>query len=276
MINIAAVIPTFNRKDYLKNILNDLYSQEQSNYILEIIIVVDGSNDGTLEMLETQYPKVNIIQGNGNWWYTRCINEGIKLNPDYFLIMNNDTVIDEDAVTSLVNSCNRYNDNAIVTGKVNHYDEKNRLQDVGYNFKGKCLDFDRIGLNEIDSAQYDEETERDMIDDVYWLYPKALYDKIGGYSNYFGFNAEQADLALRAKKVGYKLIYNPDAKLWHKGSVSIGGRDYNPNQAYWTIQSSLIQRYIHLNKMRFFQFYLKTINSLIYTFIKSLYFGNIR
>ena len=274
---VVVITLNYNQNDYTIKCINSLLDSSYKNFI--VLLIDNGSAEENYIQLQRGLNKDSrlilkrIVKNCG---YVGGINygleEGIKLDPSYFLIMNNDTVIDENAITSLVNACKRCNNNALVTGKVYHFEEKNRLQDVGYNFKGKCLDFNRIGLNEIDSAQYDEETERDMIDDIYWLFPKTLYDKIGGYSTYFWFNAEQVDFALRAKKLGYKLIYNPDANLWHKGSVSIGGRDYNPNQAYWHTQSSLILRYIHLNKLNFFKYYLITIMSIIRTFIKSLYF----
>ena len=83
-----------------------------------------------------------IIQNRG---YVGGINygleEGIKLNPDYFLIMNNDTIIDKNAITELVNACKRHEDKAIVTGKVYHYEEPNKLQNIGYYFKNKYLDY---------------------------------------------------------------------------------------------------------------------------------------
>src|ERR1035438_10494703 len=107
MIRIVAIIPTFNRKNHLKDILNDLYNQELNNYTMEIIVIVDGSTDGTLEMLKTEYPDVNIIQGNGNWWYTKSMNEGfkfgLKLKADFFLTLNDDITINSEYIKILLN-----------------------------------------------------------------------------------------------------------------------------------------------------------------------------
>ena len=201
------------------------------------------------------------------------LEEGAKLNPDYFLIMNNDTVIDKAAVYELVRTSKEYNNKAIISGKAYNYDEPNRLQLVGFKkTNDRMLIFSRIGINEIDIGQYDKVMEMDCLDDIFWLLPAKLYLEIGGYSPYFWFNYEQEDFAIRAKKVGYKLIYTPEAKIWHKGSASVGGRNYNPNLAYWAIQSSLILKYIHLPKIHFFNFYFQTIYSIIRTFIKSAYF----
>ena len=98
---------------------------------------------------------------------------------------------------------------------------------------------------------------------------KSLYDEIGGYSTYFWFNCEQEDFALRAKKEGYKLIYTPKAKIWHKGSASIGGRNYNPKLVYWHIQSILMVTYLHLNKRHFFAFFIIILGSISVSVIKA-------
>jgi GT2 family glycosyltransferase len=118
MIRIAAVIPTHNRLKYLKNILNDLYGQEPNNSILEIIVVVDGSTDGTLEMLKKEYPKVKIVLGNGEWWYTKSMNEGfklgLKLNEDFFLTLNDDISLPGDYIKKLLDDYNRLEKNSIL------------------------------------------------------------------------------------------------------------------------------------------------------------------
>src|ERR1700743_2398741 len=78
-IKIAAVIPTFNRVNSLGAILPCPQSPSYTHPIITIpIVIVDGSTDGTLEMLSADFPAAVIVRGDGNWWYTRCINEGIK------------------------------------------------------------------------------------------------------------------------------------------------------------------------------------------------------
>lgn len=262
--------------------LSCVHSILKSNYNdFKLLLIDNGSNINNYENLKKNIPKNNKLilkRIEDNSGYVGGINfglqEGLKYYPDYFLIMNNDTIIDSNAITELVKTCNEFDDRAIVTGKVYHYDSPDVLQDIGYSYLNKkTLQFKRIGLNQIDSGQYNITQERDMIDDVFWLFPVRLYTDIGGYSTYFWFNAEQVDFALRAKKNKYKLIYTPYAKLWHKGSVSIGGRDKNPKLAYWHIQSSLILGFIHLNFVNFFIFFLSILKSVIVTNIKSLLYS---
>src|ERR1035437_7338298 len=274
---VVVITLNYNQNDYTIKCINSLLDSTYKNFI--ILLIDNGSKEEHYLRLQKELNKDSriilkrIVQNCG---YVGGINygleEGIKLDPGYFLIMNNDTIIDKNAISAFVRTSKEYESNAIVSGKAYHFDEPNKLQLVGIMMvENKLLISKQIGVDEIDNGQYEEIVEYDLLDDIFWLIPAKLFLEIGGYSSYFWFNYEQEDFAIRAKNVGYRLIYTPKAKIWHKGSLSIGGRDYNPNQAYWTIQSSLILRYLHLQKTHFIKFYFKTIISIISTFIKSFY-----
>jgi GT2 family glycosyltransferase len=271
---VVAITLNYNQNDYTIKFVDSLLESDHLNLIL--LLVDNGSTEKNYQELESLLPKdprIILKRIFNNMGYVGGINYGLEqailLDPDYFLIINNDTKIGEKSLSELVKTCKIYNDKAIVSGKVYHYEESNKLQDIGYIFSNRTqLIIKRIGVNEIDQGQYDKLEERDLLDDVYWLFPRELYLSIGGYSPYFWFNAEQADFAIRAKKLGYKLIYTPDAKLWHKGSVSIGGRNMNPKLAYWDIQSSLILRHLHLNKYQFMLFFFSITESILRSYFK--------
>jgi len=275
---ILVVILNYNQNEYTIKCVESLIKSKNQNF--KILIIDNGSSKENQNELSRKLPKdekvilKNIEENRG---YVGGINfgleEGAKLKPDYYLIMNNDTVIDEDAIDELQHTLKDYNNKAIVSGKVYHYDDPERLQFVGYKYiNKKFLTRKSFGVDELDKGQYNMVQERDMLDDIFWIFPAELYKSIGGYSSYFWFNSEQADFALRAQRVGYKLVFTPKAKIWHKGSVSVGGRGRNPRLAYWTVQSSLILKYLHLNKLHFLIVYLNTLKSVITTFIKSIYY----
>ena len=258
--------------DCIKSLLNLNYDNFQ------IFLVDNGASVENHNDLKRKIPddkRLTYYRLNTNIGYVGgvnfALNQGMKLNPNYFLIMNNDTIIDKNAVNELVNCCKTNYNNAIVSGKVYNYDDPQCLQYVGSKLiNSGILKYKSLGVNEIDKGQYDSIEERDMLDDIFWLIPTEIYKVIGNYSPYFWFNNEQADYALRAKKAGFKLLYTPYAKLWHKGSVAIGGRNKNPALAYWTIQGTLIFRYLHLSKSQFILFYLKTLVSILASFIVSI------
>lgn len=276
---VSIITLNYNQNQYTIDCVNSVLKSDYSNF--EIILVDNGSTLENFKDLENRLPKdrrLIVARYIKNTGYVGGVNKGLsqanKSKPDYLLVMNNDTLIDEKAIDELVKTSKDYNDNGIVSGKVYHFDEPNKLQDIGRKYLNKnSLTFKRLGLNEMDSGQYDKVEFRDMLDDVFWLFPSELYNTVGEYSAYFWFNSEQADYALRAKKIGYKLIYTPKAKIWHKGSVTIGGRSRNPKQAYWTTQSSLILRFLHLTKWHFLKYYITIFVQILLTYFKLIFNG---
>jgi GT2 family glycosyltransferase len=274
---VLVILLNYNQNEYTINCIDSILKSTYSNF--RILLIDNGSefqNFNKLADLYTGYEKVTVKRIDKNIGYVGGVNYGLQyglaFRADYFLILNNDTVIDDVAIYELMDVLNRYFDRAIVSGKVYEFGDDNILQDIGRKLvKPNLLKYERVGFHEKDNGQYDKECERDMLDDVFWLFHKSLIEMIGGYSDFFWFNGEQADFALRAKKSGYKLIYAPKAKIWHKGSVSIGGRDRNPKQAYFTIQSSLLLRFLHLKKKHFLRFYLLTLVSVLSTLVKAIF-----
>ncbi len=107
ILKIALLIPTYNRKNELRDILNDFNAQILEKSIeLTTFVVVDGSTDGTIDMLNQEFKEVNMILGSGEWWYTRSINEGFryvtKKDFDLVLIINDDCRIGNDYLQELI------------------------------------------------------------------------------------------------------------------------------------------------------------------------------
>lgn len=101
---IYIVIPVYNRKEFTRDCLISLRNQTYKNH--KTIIVDDGSTDGTKEMLQTEFPDVIVLFGDGNLFWTRAINMGIRraldLGAEYVLTLNNDTVATEDFLEKMM------------------------------------------------------------------------------------------------------------------------------------------------------------------------------
>jgi GT2 family glycosyltransferase len=120
MEKLGVIIPTFNRKSYLKVLLYQLFSQEKNNvWELIPVVIVDGSTDGTYEMLAEEFPQVHVVKGTGKWWWTKSVNEGIKFalqlfNPSYILLLNDDSCIQPDYIKSLLQTAATAAKNCII------------------------------------------------------------------------------------------------------------------------------------------------------------------
>ncbi|MDN3643379.1 glycosyltransferase family 2 protein [Lutimonas halocynthiae] len=276
---VVVVLLNYNQNDYTLKCIESLLKSDYNNF--KIYLIDNGSTVENEMELSRKLPKDNrlvytvlkdnIGYGKGTNY---ILDKALECDPQYYLIMNNDTIIDKGAIKELVSTSKEYNDEALVTGKVYHYDQPEKLQFVGFRYiNKKNLSYVRMGVDEVDNGQYEGTVERDMIDDIFVLHSAKVYKKIGGYSPYFWVNGVNIDRALRAMENGFKLVYTSKAILWHKGSVSIGGRDKNPKIGFWDVQSKLMIRYIHLSKSRFLSSYFRILfNDVSRTYIKSKYY----
>lgn len=276
---VIVITINYNHAPMTIDCVNSVLQTTYTNF--QIFLVDNGSEESDFLKLVSAYDqesKVEILRIDNNCGYVGGVNHGLRnasaLKPDYYLIMNNDTIIDPCAISNLVLSAMKNDNNAIVSGKVYHFNDLKRLQYIGGNLVNRnYLIVENPGKNEIDNGQYDKEEQRDMLDDIFWLIPSRVFKKVGLYSNFFFLYAEQGDYARRAINAGFKLIYTPNAIIWHKGSVTTGASDrYKPHVNYWRKRGSVTYRALHIKKRYFHMFVFKLIvkhmKRMIVLFIK--------
>lgn len=254
---VFVIVVNYNQEQYTVDCIKSLLDSDYEN--LQICLIDNGSSSQVRNELKRLLPKsdkLTLYFLSQNLGYVGGVNYGLKQGekvlPDYYLIMNNDTLIDRCSISQLVVCAKKHQDLAIVSGKVFNYGEKDSLQYIG-----QAKDPEN-GLNQVsivknrreqDIGQYDQEMEMGMLDDIFWLFPSSLYNSNGGYSEYFFLYGEQNDYAFRALKAGYKLIYTPKALLWHKGGVSTcDGDKKSPRIEYWTTMATLKLAVLHLSE----------------------------
>lgn len=114
---MTAVAPVYNRRELTLQCIRSLKRLALKNIDLRIIIVNDGSTDGTGEAVKSQFPDVLVIDGDGSLWYSEGTNVGIRraleLGTDYVWQINDDQVFDSEALTSLVEAATRFPDSAV-------------------------------------------------------------------------------------------------------------------------------------------------------------------
>jgi GT2 family glycosyltransferase len=102
--SLYIIIPVHNRKHFTKQCLISLRSQTVGSF--KIIVIDDGSTDGTSDMLEQEFPDVILLNGNGNLWWTKAINMGITYALDrgaeYIMTLNDDTIPRNDFVEMML------------------------------------------------------------------------------------------------------------------------------------------------------------------------------
>ncbi len=272
---VAVILLNYNQWEMTAECIESVLKSDYPDF--RVLLIDNGSRspEDYDKLQKFRSERCELIRLEKNRGYVGGMNLGMERASaggfDFFLIMNNDAVIAADAIRRLIECSARHGHRCIVTGKVYNYDHPEVIQHIGYEFTDrKNLRMRRLAADVADIGQWDTEREMDMIDDIFWLLPAGLYRIIGGYSPSFWFSAEQADLAMRASDAGYKLLYTPAARLWHKGSFSIGGRDNNPVHAYYDLQGALVFRFLHLDKFRFALFYIGVVYNIAKGYLKHI------
>ncbi len=253
---VIVLILSYNGKHLLEDSISSYLANGYQNF--EVVVIDNGSVDGTKEWVGKNYPGVIVLRTDINLGYSGGFNLGLKYafnngKADFVVITNNDVKADSNVISELVKVALTDKSVGFVTGKVYYYDTPNVFQTIGKYEDPITWNGNHIGRNEADVGQYEEITERVFADDVFTLVSKELYADIGGYDTTFFLQGEEYDWQARAKAKGYKIIYTPFAKLWHKESMTIGKR--SPLKAYFDARNPGIVLLKHKSPV-FFKKYL--------------------
>jgi len=216
---VSLVIPNWNGKHFLDDCLGTLLKQDYPNF--EIIMADNGSTDGSAGYVRKKFPSVRIVENGKNLGFSGGVNSGIRVaRGEYIVILNNDMIFHrKDCISELVKTAESDESIGIVGAMLLDALEPKRIQNVeGTRLRG-VLDllewFGKRDEYEEDRRQYKEliEVEADN-----GLIKREVFDKIGLYDEGFFFSYEELDFGYRARQVGYRVVVNPKAKMWHVGA----------------------------------------------------------
>lgn len=188
MSQIAVLMTCFNRRDITIRCLNQLFLLNKN---IAVFLVDDNSTDGTSAAISIQFPQVNIIQGNGNLFWSRGMHLGweyaSKNDYDYYIWLNDDTLLDENCFIELFQCSKIANESAIITGIVQSQDNTQTLYG-GTNQKKKLL---------LPNGTMQDVTN--MNGNIV-LVPKSVFKILGNLDPVFHHDLGDVDYGLRAKK----------------------------------------------------------------------------
>ncbi len=231
---ISITILNWNGLEDTTECLESLKKITYPNYA--VIVVDNGSEGNDVEVLRQKFGDyIHIIENDKNYGFAEGNNIAIRWlldnsKPDYFLLLNNDTVVAPEFLTELVQVADSSPSIGIAGPKVYFYSDPRKLQFTRAKielWKGRVVS---IGRGEIDSGQYENIEETDYCSGECFLIKREVIQRIGMLDvSYFAY-WEETDYCQRAKGEGFQLVYCPQAKVWHKVSSStqkIGGfREY--------------------------------------------------
>jgi GT2 family glycosyltransferase len=220
--------------------LESLKALTYPNY--EVLVVDNASTGGDVSGLKHAFAdSVSIIENDRNYSFCEGNNIGIRYaiehsNPDYFLLLNNDTIVDPGFLSSLISACENDPSIGMAGPKVYFHQDPNVIQSVGGRinwWKGQAL---LLGNNEVDRGQFDGTGEVDWVSGCALVARRTAIDAIGLlYAPYFGY-FEETDWCVRCKRAGYRVMVVPEARVWHKNRISydVNSATSSPHTYYMT------------------------------------------
>jgi GT2 family glycosyltransferase len=181
----------------------------------EVIVVDNGSTDGTFEVLSQSFPQIKLVRSEENLGVCGGRNLGLKHasnDSKYILFLDHDIHLEKNALVKLLEVAEADPKVGIVTGKIYYSDDPTIIWAAGTSIN---LVTGKIAFNGgKDDGQFDQVKDVQVAPSIIFT-RKKLLDKIGGFDESLFATYEDTDFCFRARQAGYKVVYTPQARAYH-------------------------------------------------------------
>ncbi|OGD53077.1 hypothetical protein A3K80_04955 [Candidatus Bathyarchaeota archaeon RBG_13_38_9] len=219
---VSVILLNWNSYEDTIECLESLKKITYPNY--NVVIVDNASSGDDVKVLRKKYGAyIHIIANDQNFGFPGGCNIGMRYalseGAENLLLLNNDTVVDPDFLTELVKVAESEPLIGIVGSKIYYYSHPESIESAGGRIRWWLGHIEVYGKVK-DVGQWDEVAERDFVYGTSFLIKKKLIDRISFMDTYFFFGVEEYDYCTKAKRAGFKVVYVPQSKVWHKKGAS--------------------------------------------------------
>ena len=265
-MEVSVVIPNFNGIAFLDSVLASLEGQTLSNF--EVILVDNGSTDGSCSFVTANYPWVHLIELAENFGFCGAVNAGIRAaKAPYVLLLNNDTEVKEDFVEEMLAAIRRHKNAFSCGARMVQYHDRDRLDDVGNYYCALGWSFARGRGKDIHAYETEDKIFSACAGAA--IYRKKIVEKIGYFDEEHFAYLEDTDIGYRARIYGYENWYAPKAIVYHVGSGTSGSR-YNQFKTRYSSRNNI---YLIYKNMPLLQIILNLPFLAVGFLIKFLFFA---
>jgi hypothetical protein len=217
---VSVIIPSYNRKDLLMECLASLAHQTCRE--IEVVVVDDGSTDGTVDLVHQRYPRTRIVRLRSNRGFCRAINAGIRTAAtEYILLLNNDMTLDPEFIAKLVEAADS-GSAAMYAPLVLFRDDLTYVYSAGDRQLANGRP-EAIGFRSLERSFRDPDRIFGVSGGAA-LYRREVFETVGLFDERFIAYFEDADLNFRSRLMGLRAEFVREAVAYHVGSASLEGR----------------------------------------------------
>lgn len=247
--SIAVIVLNYNGKQHLKEYFDSLLSQSLAPD--EMILMDNGSTDGSVEFVENNYPQITIIEyRKKNLGTTGSSNYAFRFTKsEYVIFQSNDIRLDKDCVKELLKAIKTYPNAGIVSSVLVKYIKDEKTGKYHVDNAGGIMDQYGMGMQKYPDVPFTQIPEKGEVFFSYggsFIIKRDLYKKVHGYDDiYFTLN-DDIDLSWRVRLKGYRIFYTKKSFVYHKVSATLGILYDRPKKRFWSernILRTLIKNY---------------------------------
>ncbi|MDC0946848.1 glycosyltransferase family 2 protein [Nitrospinaceae bacterium] len=218
MKKISAIVVNWNGKEVLSGCLRSLLDQDCKDF--EILVVDNGSKDGSQTLVKKEFPTVKLIENEANLGFGPAVNKGLeKAEGDYLIFLNNDLALQPDCLRQLAKLLDSDPTVGAAIPKILYYSssEKNTSRETArINSYGVLVNYTGIACpNLIDQFdQFNLPLTESACGGIF-MFPREVYEKVGGFDEDLFLYHEDHDLSWRIRMMGWKLMVVPDSVCYH-------------------------------------------------------------
>lgn len=218
---VSVVIPNWNGISYLAGCLESLRAQGYRRF--EVLVVDNGSVDGSDRLVAEQYPEFRLVSLGKNHGFAVAANEGIRNSTgDLIALLNNDAEADPDWLAALAEGASAHPEADFFACKILLYDRRDVIHSTGDFY---CMDGvpGNRGVWQRDEGQFDQEEFVTAACGAASGWRRGLFEDVGLFDESLFMYCEDVDLSLRAQLRGHRCLYLPRARVYHRLSATGGG-----------------------------------------------------
>lgn len=288
--DLSVVIVNYNVTYFLEQCLNAVLAASKTLKV-QVFVVDNNSVDGSVEMVQTKFPNINLIANKDNVGFSRANNQALAISDArYLLLLNPDTVVEEDTFSKVVSFMDEHPDAGglgvrMVDGKGRFLPESKRGLPTPmvafYKIFGLSKIFPkskRFGRYNLGFLSEFDINEVDVLSGAFMLMRKETLEKVGLLDETFFMYGEDIDLSYRIQQGGYKNYYFPETKIIHYKGESTKKSSVNYVFIFYKAMVIFAKKHFSQNNAKLFSFaihlaiYMRASLSIIRRFIERISF----
>jgi GT2 family glycosyltransferase len=243
---VYVIILAWNQKDMTVECVESFLASHYNN--MHLVVVDNGSTDGTSETLAGLFPQIKILRSLVNLGIAGGYNIGIEYAVEhgakYVLVANNDIIVEQNMLQFLVEALEGIPKAGLGLPKIYHYyGDRKRLWCTGAYWRKFPPSIKMMGVNAKDSPRFSYMREVEYAPSCCLLIKREVLETVGYFDTEYFFYYDDWDFSLRVRKAGYSIWFVPMAKVWHKVSMSTQ-KSEKPDRWWYILGKSTARYYL--------------------------------